>query len=182
MRIVIVVVGIVLIILGAVLAFVPIGQIASQDVTSNAPYAANLTGGAIAFSITGTVPLTISWTSSNSTTMIMGACDKVNLGASNISGSCTNAQITTQTGTSGSWNVNVKPGGAIVAGCATSNCKATVTVKAGYTVIGDILLILGIVLLIVGVILKSKPKAAPPMAQPMPPDNTMGGQPPMGSQ
>lgn len=179
MRIVIVVVGIVLIILGAVLAFVPLATAASQEVTSSAPYVANITA---AFSITGTVPLTISWTSGSTTSMILGACDKVNSGASNISGSCTNAQITTQTGTSGSWNVNVKPGGAIVAGCFTSGCTANITVKEGQTVIGDILLILGIVVLIVGVVLKSKPKAAPPMAQPMPPDNTMGGQPPMGSQ
>jgi uncharacterized membrane protein len=174
MRIVIVVVGIVLIILGAVLAFVPLTTAATQEVTSSAPYGANITA---AFSITGTVPLTISWTSGSSTTVLLGACDKISSSAN-----CTNPQLTTQSGTSGSWNVNVKPGGAIVAACATSGCTANVTVKEGQTVIGDILLILGIVILIVGVILKSKPKMAPPMAQPMPPDNTMGGQPPMGSQ
>lgn len=179
MRIVIVVVGIVLIILGAVLAFVPISTAASQEVTQSAPYIANITA---AFSITGTVPLTLSWTSGSSTTMLLLACDKINIGASNYSSGCTNLQTTIQSGTSGSWNVNVKPGGAVAAICSGSGCTGNLTVKEGQTVIGDILLILGIVILIVGVVLKSKPKAAPPMAQPMPPDNTMGGQPPMGSQ
>ena len=154
MRIGIVVAGVVLIVIGAVLLFVPITDQGTQTVTSSAPEVLQVSG----FSITGSIPVSISWTSSSAVEVLAAACssscDTGNINA--ISG------LTIQSGTSGSFTLNQPNGGEIVLGVITtggSSASATFTVKTALSLVGTILLLVGIVILIVGAVLRSRPKA-----------------------
>jgi uncharacterized membrane protein len=162
MRVGMVVVGVVLLVIGAVLLFVPVAPQPSQTMNESSietPYAFQISG----FSITGNMPITVSWTSNTSVTLLAVAC----------TGSCNSGNISTlsgvevQTGTSGTFNMNVPSGGTVEIGAAPLTggpSTTTVNVTTSETTIGSILLIVGILLLIVGLVLKRKSKAmsAPP--------------------
>ncbi len=165
MRTGMVAVGIVLLVLGAVLAFVPLLQAGSQDVSESTPWGFNVTA---AFSITGTVPLTISYSSSQSVNILVGTCDSISY--SSGSPQCTNPTVSGQNGSSGTFNINVKPGGAVVVGILGAG-TASVTVKEAQTPLGDILLILGIVVLLVGLVMRRRPSPAPMAAPTAPPSS-----------
>jgi uncharacterized membrane protein len=174
MRIGILVVGVVLIVLGAVLGFVPLVQVASQSINESTPYEANVTG----FSITGSVPASVAWSSSSSISVEVGTCSSLQSNGS-CSGSVSLQPI--QTGTSGTFSFSVPDGGAfVVAISSLTAANASITVKLAQSTIGFILIILGIVLLIVGLVLKSKgaKMAAPtmdssaPVSTPEPPPPT----------
>lgn len=161
MRIGIVVVGVVLLVIGAVLLFVPLTPQPAQTLSSSsaAPYEFQVSG----FSITGSMPVSVSWTSNTSVILAAVACSGTCSGnVSSLSG------VVLQTGTSGSFTLSVPDGGtvAIVAESSTGGpSSTTVNVTTAQTSIGSILLIVGILLLIVGLVLKrksSKPMAASP--------------------
>lgn len=177
MRVGIVVVGVVLLVIGAVLLFVPLAPQPAQKLdqsSTTAPYAFTVSG----FSITGSMPVSVSWTSNTSVLLVAVSC----------SGSCASANVSTlsgaviQTGTSGSFTLSVPDGGTVeiaVGSVTGSPSSTTVNVTTAETTIGSILLIVGILLLIVGLVLRrksSKPMAAasampaqdsqPPMAPP----------------
>lgn len=158
MRTGIVVVGIVLLVLGAVLAFVPLVQTASQNVSELTPAAYNVSA---TFSITGTVPLSISYTASQAVQIMVETCDSITFSSSNAP-QCKNPSNATQNGSSGTFSVAVKPGGAFAVAVIGPG-TATITVKEGQTTLGDILLILGIVILLVGLVLRKKARPAPAM-------------------
>lgn len=159
MRAGIVVVGVVLLVIGAVLLYVPLApqpaQTMTQSSSSASPYAFQVSG----FSITGSMPVSISWTSNTSVILAAVACSGTCSGnISSVSG------VVLQTGTSGSFTLSVPDGGtvAIVAESSTGGpSTTTVNVTTAETSIGSILLIVGILLLIVGLVLKRK--SAKPM-------------------
>ncbi len=157
----VVAIGIVLLVIGAVLAFVPLIQAASQDVSESSPAAYNISA---LFSITGTVPLSISYTSSQTVDILVGTCDSVTYSPSGQP-QCSNPSISSQNASGGTFNVNVKPGGAVVIGLLGPG-TATVTVKEGQTTAGDILLILGIVLVLVGLVLRGRARPVSPTPPP----------------
>jgi len=161
MRIGIVIVGIVLLVIGAVLMFVPVAAQSAQnvDTSSSSPYAVLSVSG---FSLTGNIPVSVSWTASGTVEVISAACsascDTGN--ASAISG------VTIQTGTSGSFTLNQPDGGEILVGAINPSLSGagqnvTFNITTALTSVGTILLFVGIVILIVGVVLRGKPKAAP---------------------
>lgn len=163
MRIGIVVAGVVVIVIGAVLLFVPVVNQGTQTVTVTAPEVFQVSG----FSITGGIPVSISWTSSVSVEVLAAACSSsCNTGSINsLSG------LVLQSGTSGSFTLNQPNGGEVVLGVVTTggtSGSATFTIKTALTTVGSILLILGIIILIVGAVLRSRPKATAMPPAPMP--------------
>ncbi|MFI5414458.1 MAG: hypothetical protein ACHQ16_02170, partial [Candidatus Lutacidiplasmatales archaeon] len=169
----IVVAGIVLLVIGAVLLFVPLVPQADQTIRSNSslPVAAFSVSG---FSVTGSIPVSVSWTANASVTVIAAAGGTVaNANISSVSG------LVTQTGTSGSFTLSQPDGGEVVLGVfggsafggSGSNATVTFHVTTALTTVGSILLIVGILILIVGLVLKSKSAkmAAPAASQWTPP-------------
>ncbi|HYK93612.1 MAG TPA: hypothetical protein VEY07_06180 [Thermoplasmata archaeon] len=170
MRAGIVVVGIVLAIIGAVLLFVPVSSQAAQKIDESG--AAVQVGG---FSITGSIPVAVSWTSTEPVTFYAAAC----------SGSCATGSIaslsgvTIQVGTSGTFTINQPSGGQIAFGfipqnVSSTSATATVNMTTALTTVGSIVLIVGILILIVGLVLRSKSKAS---AMPPPQPATPGSDP-----
>ncbi len=162
MRVGFVVVGVVLIILAAVLMFIPIIQVASQTIGTLQPYEANVTG----FSITGSIPGTVTWSSNSAVEIDVATCTSVT-----SSNQCTGTVNTlpAQNGTSGTFSFNVPTGGA-VAVAVLNGGSASITVKLAQSTIGLLLLIVGIVLLLVGLVFgrKKATAPAPTMAPPAP--------------
>ena len=163
MRLGLVVVGVVLVVLGAVLLFVPVIPMQSQTVTSNSPDAFNIT---TIFSPTGTVQLSLSWSSSASVQFLVLTCSGINIGGSNFSSICRGLSIIGfENGTSGSYNFGAKVGSTVLAGIASRGpSSATVNVSGSSPVLATLLLVLGIVLLLAGLVLRKKAKAAPTAA------------------
>lgn len=174
MRIGLVVAGVIVIIVGAVLLFVPVVPQASETVQSNssAPY---YLGSISGFSLTGSIPISVSWTSTSSVEVIAAAVSCSGSGCTNVS------QIsgtTAESGTSGSFTLNQPDGGSIIMGIASvtggGTANATFKITTAITTVGSILVIVGILLLIVGLVLKSKrpapieapAQAAEPMSTP----------------
>lgn len=177
MRVGIVVAGIVLVIVGAVLLFVPVvaqGSHTLDQSSANSFYLFSVSG----FSITGSIPVSISWSSPSTVVMIAAACS-----ATCDTGNLAGLSLATGTGTSGTLTVNQPNGGEVVVGFeptsgGSSNATATVNVTTALTTVGSILLIVGILILIVGVVLRSKSKMAPMAPPPMSPDTGSMGQAP----
>jgi uncharacterized membrane protein len=174
MRIGIVVVGVILLILGAVLLFVPLVPQSNQtvDTSSSLPFIAFQVGG---YSVTGSIPVAVSWSSPTSVEVVAATC----------SGTCMNSNasasgITIQSGTSGSFTLNQPNGGTVgigvlaPSGSSGSNTTVTFKIATALSTVGTLLLVVGILLLIVGVVVKSKKSAAaaspPALATPPAPD------------
>ncbi|MCI4352422.1 MAG: AAA family ATPase [Thermoplasmata archaeon] len=175
---VLLVVGLVLAVVGAVLLFVPVVAQPSQTVqtTSSTPYVAFTVSG---FSLTGSIPVSVSWTSTASVTVLAAACSAQCSGnPSSISG------LTTQTGTSGKFTLNQPDGGAVVLGALNvGGAAAAVTFKVttALTSIGSILLIVGILLLVVGILRWSRKAEMPAAAMAAAPTGAPGAPQPLAS-
>jgi hypothetical protein len=157
------IVGIVVIIIGAVLLFVPIVPTQSQKVTPSNPDIFNVTA---AFSITGQIQLALTWSASGSIEFAVASCNHLDLTATNFSHICQGPKVIGfQNGTSGSFSWSSKLGATVFAGIVTQNGSsgpsASVDVKGSSPVLGSILLIVGIILLIVGAV---APRRRPAMA------------------
>jgi uncharacterized membrane protein len=166
-RIGLVVVGIVLLVLGAVLLFVPLVPQSSQTVSSDSAVPGEVFS-VSGFSLTGSIPVTISWTSDSPVIVAAATCSG-NCESSNVSSV---SGVTTQTGTSGTINLNQPDGGEVgffvVSESPGGHANATFNVKTALTSVGSILLIVGILVLILGVVLRSGPKNPPASAPPTP--------------
>jgi uncharacterized membrane protein len=178
MRMALVVVGVVLLVIGAVLMFVPVSSQADQTIPAHSalPFVEFSVSG---FSLTGSIPVAVSWTSTGPVTVVAVA------GSTNVGNPSAATGATIQTGTSGSFTINQPDGGAVVLGAlnlsgnGNSSPSTTFKITTALTSVGSILLIVGILLLIVGVVLKSKSKISPqPMAPPMDQSTGMGSSPP----
>lgn len=151
MRLGIVVTGLVILVIGAVLMFVPLVPQASQTTTGSAPFAVLSVSG---FSITGSIPVAISWSAPTTVIVAAAACSHCSSNVSTVSG------VILQTGTSGSFTLDQPNGGeiAFAAVNSTGGPSPTVTYKitTALSTVGSVLLIVGIIVLIIGVVLKSK--------------------------
>jgi hypothetical protein len=161
MRMGLVVVGVVLLLIGAVLLFVPVVPQSNETVSSNSElpyYAASISG----FALTGSTPVSVSWSVNGSTPVeiVAGACTSSCANATQIS------SITTQNATSGSFTLNQPNGGSILMGVVYGGGPVTVTFKiaTALSTVGTALLVIGILVLIAGLVLGRKPKPAPMMA------------------
>jgi hypothetical protein len=149
MRSGLVIVGIILLVLGGVLMYVPLVPQSTVTVTYASPYAANVTG----FTPTGSIPGTVTWSSSSSTEAILYVCT----GAVHAF-SCNGTQSTQyENGTSGSFSFSVHSGGTILIGTSGT---ISATVKLAEVTIGFVVLVIGAVILLLGVVLRGKKPAA----------------------
>ncbi|MGP8073319.1 MAG: hypothetical protein ACLPZM_09400 [Thermoplasmata archaeon] len=161
MRAGLVVVGVVLVILGVVLAYVPLVPQAAVNVTaSNSPYIAHVTG----FSITGSVPGDMTWTSSSQIDLLFGWCAGLTPSFTCIG---SNQSWVWNNGTSGTVSFSVPAGGSLVVAVNGSG-SASVNIKLAESTIGVVTIGLGILLLILGVVLKRGPVPVPPAPAPAP--------------
>ena len=172
MRMGIVVAGIVLLIIGAVLLFVPIVQQPDQTVDtsgSSFPFGAVQIAG---FSLTGSIPVSVTWSSPSAVTVFAATCSS---GCASASSASSIGGIAIQTGTGGTFTLSQPNGGYLVYGALNTSggggAGPTVTFKitTALSTIGSVVLVLGILLLIVGLVLKSKSaktKAMPPAPAP----------------
>ena len=170
----IVIVGIVLIVIGAVLLFVPVAGQGSQTVNSGSstPFEVISVSG---FSITGSIPVSISWTSTGPAEVVAASCTA---SCDTSGGVSALAGVVIQSGTSGSFTIGQPNGGEVVYGVistgGSSSVNATFSVTTALTTVGSVLLIVGIVILIIGAVLRSKSKMA---AMPPPQPATPAGEP-----
>lgn len=155
-----VVVGVVLLVVGAALLFVPLIPQASQTVTyQKTSYSANLTG----YSLTGSVAGSLAWNSNRTIEFLFVTCP---------TSTCSSGAFTLQdqNGTSGTFSFSVPSGGQIVAGILSGPPGSSATVKLTLTepTYGSVLLVGGVLVLVVGLGLRRKPSPAPVGASPMP--------------
>lgn len=178
MRIGWVIVGVVLVILGAVLLFVPVVPQASETVSSSSdtPYYVGQVSG---FSLTGTIAVSVTWSAPSSVSIVAGACTSACANGSASNSSVTD--LTLQSGTSGSFTLNQPNGGYIVMGVVSSNqapTNATFTITTALATVGTVLVPVGVLVLIVGVIRKKKTAAPAPATTAVPSDAPAAPAPP----
>lgn len=179
MRWTLVMVGLVLIVIGGVLLFVPVvpqnDQKESVQFLTGAAYVENVSG----YSITSSIPVAVSWSSNSST--------KVLVGAGTCSSSCSDRRIpgpvTWENATGGSFTLNPPNGGGIELVVLGWYGPSTVTFKitSALGTAPTALIVVGAALLVLGFVLRAKGEAAPtqalspapavgsPVAQPAPP-------------
>jgi uncharacterized membrane protein len=159
MRASLLIVGAILVVIGLVLAFVPLIQSISQDTVANTTtesvfqgYAWNITG----FAITGSIPITISWTASGPVKTELVICSG---GGFNGYFYCagTPSWPSNQSGTSGTASFSAPSGSSLLFAMYSQNATTGhVNGELAESTIGLIIVIVGIILLIVGVVLKGK--------------------------
>ena len=160
MRIGWVIVGAVIAVTGVALLYVPVIPQASRTLTASPGAPAYFIASAPGASLTGKIPVSVSWTASTTVTVIGGAC------TSNCSNFSNLSDIVLQTGTSGTFTVDQPVGGSIFMGANTSDSSTgSVTFKAttAYTTVGSLLVIIGILILVAGLLLR-RSRAGPAIA------------------
>ncbi|MCI4352996.1 MAG: hypothetical protein L3K14_06370 [Thermoplasmata archaeon] len=180
MRMGLLVVGVIVAIVGAVLLFVPLVAQSNQTVStgSTTPFVLLSVSG---FSLTGSIPVGVSWTATSSVTVVAASCTAACLSsnATSISGL---SGLTYQTGKSGSFTLNQPNGGEVIVGALNlgtgSPANVTFKVTTALSTVGTVLLVVGIVVLIVGVVLKSGKAKMTPAMPPMYPSTPSPGAPP----
>jgi uncharacterized membrane protein len=143
--------GVVLVVVGAVLSFVPVASQGAQTVTESTPFTANETG----YSLTGFVYASFSWTATSDIQFTLFTCPTLI-----ANGQCSGTTYyVNQSGTSGSGSFSVQSGGFVAAYISgTGNPSASLTIKLAEPTFGLIAIIVGLVLLLVGVILRKRSK------------------------
>jgi hypothetical protein len=109
-------------------------------------------------SLSGVIPITITWTSTTFVTIIGGVCANPCTQNSSLS------DVTVQQGTKGSFTVNQPVDGSTFVGAnTTGNTSGTVTFKltSALTTAASLLIVAGIIVVLVGVLL-GRPKSKQP--------------------
>jgi hypothetical protein len=148
--------------IGLVLVFVPVvvqpTEVVPADRGPPTYYRADVTG----FSITGQLPILISWTSSTPVTLVAGACTSTCSNFTDIS------DLTLQEGTSGHFTLDQPVDGSIFVGAnASGAANGTVAIHPETTVsaAGSILMTGGIVAVLLGVLLRPRRPAQAAIVQ-----------------
>lgn len=163
----VVAVGLILLIVGFILAYVPIpGQTVPSTSTSNTSPGAILSVSSPPFLFfTSTLPFSLSWTATAALTVYVYACGSDSTCASVTPNSTT--PVVTGSGASGSVSFTAQKGQYYEIYGKSSAATWTATYSATYAVpfiggsLGFFLLILGIVILIVGLVVKKKQPPSP---------------------
>ena len=163
MRPLIVVIGIVLIIVGVVLLEVPFVAHGTKTVTETTP---------ATFHVGEEVPIlqepiSASWTSATSVTIVARTCSSLDSSASSIWGQCTGGSNQTVTGKSGSFSPSVPIGGylwvvLVPTGIGPANASASVGISTSLPSGALGLWGLGGIIVIAGVLLHRRKRAVPP--------------------
>jgi uncharacterized membrane protein len=174
-------VGVVLVILGAVLIVVPLIPSTSSFSASSASGGSNSSVAYNVYSASPVVPTyaKLSWSAPTTVYFIAITCTNdvsssqlENDNSSQQNAACgTSDTVGNTSGTSGSYTFSIPAGGSLVflaiQSGAPTNVSATLT--GTEPLLGLIVLVIGIILLILGVVLKSKRQRSEPIAAPMPP-------------
>ncbi len=163
MRPLIVLIGIVIVIGGVVLAVVPVDPVTSKDITASSPSHYHISE---RVPVLPSEPVSLSWSSNVSTTVILLTCSSIYLNASSVWAQCTGGSNQSETGTSGSWSLSVPTGGqylwfGVIAGSgALSNPAVTVSIKTAVPTGALGLWIIGALIVLVGLFLRGRKKPA----------------------
>lgn len=160
MRIGFVIVGAIVAVVGVALLYVPVFPQSAQTVTAKPGVPSYYVGNVSYDSLTGKIPVSISWTATTTVTVIGGACTSHCTNFSDLS------DVTLETGTSGSFMVEQPVGGSIFMGANTSGAPSgsvTFKITAALTTVGSLLVIVGLLILVAGAFLR-RTKASPAIA------------------
>lgn len=150
------VVGAVLLLAGAGFALVPILPAATQTIDTFDPWEFNVTA---AFSFTGTIPLSITWTSPDNASVELATCGSIAADEQCVDGTYAN-----ETGTGGTFTLAAKVNGAVGV-FLTAGTTASVTVKEAQPTIGDLLVVAGVALVVAGLVLRRRRATPAPFPQ-----------------
>jgi len=158
-------VGLVAIVIGLVLVLVPLVGQGSQTVvysTSNTKTLPYYEAAVSGFSLTGTIPIAVSWTANTSAPVqvVAAAC------TASCNGNIDDlSDLTNQTGTSGSFTLDQPNGGSIIFGILTTtggnDASVTFKVTSALSTVGTALVVVGVLLLVIGLVLRSPRSEAP---------------------
>jgi uncharacterized membrane protein len=182
------IVGVILLILGAVLIAVPLIPSTSSFSAASASGSGSAAGSQIAWNIYSASPAIptyakLSWTSPVTVYFVAYTCSNdvssSELNDANSSGQfekdCgTNQSVGNTSGTSGSYSFTVPAGGSLVFTAfqftnSSTSTQVSATLTGTEPLLGLVLVVLGIILLILGVVLKSKKQKADRIAGPVAP-------------
>lgn len=159
MRAGVAVVGVVLLVIGAVLWYVPLPGTSTGQTNVAAGQGEVVQATAPLALLTPTVSMTVTWTASSSTQVRVLAC-----GTDSGCGSPGSTPVASGTGTSGSLTFSADKGSYYLIEpdhSATINVQPTVPILGG--ALGLVLLIVGILLLVVGLVARKKQPRVVPM-------------------
>lgn len=165
MRAGIAVVGIVLLVIGAVLWYLPLPGTSTGQTQVAAGQGETVQATAPLALLTPQVTLTVTWTASTSAAIRVYSC-----GSDSSCGSPSSTAIASGSGTSGTLTFTADKGSYYIIvpdHTATINVQPTVPILGG--ALGLVLLVIGIILLLVGLVARKKqPKAEPAPVEPAP--------------
>ena len=161
-------------VLGGIIAFVPLFPQPSSQLTGAAPDSGyNVSS---AFSLTGRVPVQVTWTSNVPVQIAILTCSsvKLNLSSNSLASICQDFTLVVQNGTSGSMVLQVKPGGTVLIGLGSSppsqstpsngsfaTRTATINVRLAQPMLGTLLLVVGGPVLVAGALMRQPRRMRP---------------------
>lgn len=167
MRFVLVVVGVAVMVIGAVLLVIPAVPNPAVDLSAppDAPgYEALATSGIGAFSLTDQTPISGSWSSNTSVLFELNVCS-----ALCKTPNATVISSVVETGTSGTFTVDVPQGDIMnvsLRGATGTAAHGTVNFSTALTLPGSAAVIVGIVLIVLGYLLRTPRRRGPPARGP----------------
>jgi hypothetical protein len=157
MRIEIVIIGVVLMVVGAVFLVIPFVSQSPVQLQSQGDQFAMQSFSESGFSVLNQVPVSGTWSSNTSILFEVLVC------TSKCDTNATISQTVLQTGTSGNFTLDVPAGaliGIAIEGASGGPARATVNVSTAITPLGSGLLIGGIALIVIGFLIRRKRKVA----------------------
>lgn len=164
MRFLLVVIGVAVMVIGAVLLVIPTIPQPSVNIAAGTNSSGSQAFTTSAFSLTYQQPISGSWTSNTSVLFEVIVCS-----AGCSTANATVAASVVQTGTSGSFTVVVPEGGIVqfsMIGASGTAAHGTVTFSTALTLPGSIALLAGVALIVLGFFLPNQRKARPPARVP----------------
>lgn len=166
MRWILTVLGVAVVVAGLVLALVPLFDGPSKVLTSSqTDVGFNAT---TPFSVTGSWPIGLSWSSNRQVSLLVVVCHSVNQSASSLATVCPGSSFTRLNGTSGTETFNVPLGGVLLIGIVsnlTSGLAVEVQLRPALTLIGTIFWVGGAGIVVVGVLAR-RSNRRPPLTKP----------------
>ena len=164
MRLLLLIPGIVVILVGIVLTVSPVVTLRTQTATPSTPVEFNATS---PLSVTGTYPLSFAWAATSNVTVVAATCASVNPSMTSRFSVCGGFElITEQSGINGGFSVSPKLGAIVFLWVLPTNQTGpvppvTVRVVGAEPALGAICLIVGGVVSVLGIVLR-RPKRLKP--------------------
>ncbi len=174
MRLGVLAIGVVALALGIVLLLVPVLSQPARSVPAPSGAPTFSVAAVPGSSLTGTIPVTVSWSADTAVRVIVGVCG----------GNCTStselSEVTLQSGMAGSISLNQPVGGRVFLGANASGARAgsvSFRLTTALTTYGSLLIIGGAILLLIGLVLRRRSRPVEPAAGPTGPAPAAPGEP-----